>query len=1160
MTMSNSQRVGDALKLLSKGLAPFAERELRSTYGSEWAATVVELLDMEPYQAKKVSLDDVQFQLKVMWKLWQPVFGKVLGQSERTLVSELIDARNDWAHQKAFSTDDAYRALDTIQRLLTAVSADEADELEESKHELIEIRRAEYSRRKSKQTTAALFETAAAAGLQPWREVVQPHADVAGGRYQQAEFAADLHLVYQGGAASEYQDPAEFFRRTFITAGLHKLLTQAIERLNGSGGDPVVDLQTNFGGGKTHSLLALYHIAGGTPANELLGVEDLLKEAGVGALPQANRAVLVGTKIGPGTVHSKSDGTKVHTLWGELAWQLGGAEGYALVADADRTATNPGTALERLFKTYAPCLVLIDEWVAYARQLYGAEDLPAGTFDTHFTFAQALTEAATAVPDTLVVISIPASDSVRHGLSAGESALNDIEVGGEGGKVALERLRSVISRTEASWQPATAEEGFEIVRRRLFQPLDAQAAREREAIAKVFRAFYAQHKSEFPSECGEGAYERRMVNAYPIHPELFDRLYNDWSTLARFQRTRGVLRLMANVIHELWESGDQSPLIMPASVPLSSPLVSFELTRYLEEAWKPIIDTEIDGASSLPVRLDNENPSFGKIRACRRATRTVFLGSAATLRGPNKGIDDRRIKLGSLLPGESPALIGDALRRMSELSAHLYTETGRYWFDTQASVLQTARDRIAQVTEDQWQAELLKRLRGEQTARGDFAGVHVAPGSDGDVADEDRARLVILGPEHPHTSKTEGTAARAAAAQILERHGSGPRRYRNMVVFLAPDRTRLAELEAALRQYLAWASIENDKEMLGLTPHAERQAGSQRAAASEAASQRIPETYQWLLVPSQDKDAPEVVWQETKISGQGTLAERASRKMVNDGTLAAQYAGVLLRMELDRVPLWPAGSGFVNLKRVWDYFAQYLYLPRLKHSQVFLEAVRQGVNSLSWQVDTFAYAQAVDDDGRFLGLVTGHADTSIMLNDTSVLVRPDAALRQIEADAAAEREFTDRGGALFTPTGEQPPLGGDGLEGAELGAAGAAGRDVGFGVVGSGAGGFDGVGFGAAGSGGAGSSGGGPGGLAAKPKLARRFYGVVELDPTRLNKQVPEVVEHVVEHLTKLTGAKVRVKLEIDADVADGVPSKTVMDVTENARTLKFSDFGFEEE
>ena len=461
MTMSNSQRVGDALALLSRGLAPFIERELKSAYGDGWAPTVVDLLALDTYQAQKFSLDDVQFQLKVMWKLWNPLFAKVLGQSERTLVSELIDARNAWAHQETFTTDDAYRTLDSVQRLLTAVSAEEADQLEESKQELLRIRYEEYSRRKSKQVAATLFEEATPEGLKPWREVVRPHRDVAGGRYQQAEFAADLHQVYQGGAASEYQEPDEFFRRTFITQGLRKLLTQAIERLSGEGGDPVIDLQTNFGGGKTHSLLALYHIAGGTPAAELTGVDALLAEAGASSLPTANRAVLVGTKIGPGTIHAKPDGTEVRTLWGELAWQLGnccgeGPEAYALVADADRTATNPGTALETLFKRYGPCLVLIDEWVAYARQLYGADDLPAGTFDTHFTFAQALTEAATVVPGTLVVISIPASDSVRAGLSAGESALNDIEVGGEGGKAALERLRDVIGRKDSPWQPATA--------------------------------------------------------------------------------------------------------------------------------------------------------------------------------------------------------------------------------------------------------------------------------------------------------------------------------------------------------------------------------------------------------------------------------------------------------------------------------------------------------------------------------------------------------------------------------------------------------------------------------------------------------------------------------------------------------------------------------
>ena len=1150
MTVSNSQRVADALQVLSKGLAPFIERELRSAYGAAWAPQVVQELGLPPAYAKTASLDDVQFQLKVLWKLWQPVFGKVLGQSERSLVSELMDVRNAWAHQETFSTDDAYRALDSAQRLLTAVSAEEADQLEASKQDLLRIRYEEYSRRKSRQTTAALFETPTPAGLTPWREVVQPHADVQSGRYDQAEFAADLQQVYQGNAASEYQDPTEFFRRTFLTEGLRQLLTQAIERLSGTGGVPVVDLQTNFGGGKTHSLLALYHLFGGTPAAELPGVDELLtslKERGVSELPKANRAVLVGTRIGPGQVHVKPDGSEVHTLWGELAWQLGaavgdGAAGYAVVADADRSATSPGSALEDLFRRYSPCLVLIDEWVAYARLLYGKDDLPAGTFDAQLTFAQTLTEAAKAVPGTLVVISIPASEWAHAGKSAGESAFADTEVGGEGGRAVLERLRNVIGRMESPWRPASSEESFEIVRRRLFEPLTAEAARQRDAVARVFRDFYKKQASEFPQGCGEGDYERRIQAAYPIHPELFDRLYNDWSTLPRFQRTRGVLRLMAGVIHELWESGDKSPLIMPGTVPLHTQIVRDELTRYLEEAWKPIIDSDVDGLTSWSLKLDQENPNFGRLAACRRVARTVFLGSAPTVKSPNKGIDMRAIKLGAVLPGESPAVFGDALRHLGEHSTHLYVEAGRYWFDTQTSIIQTANDRAAAWDPDEVRAKLLEYVREQCKKRGEFAAVHVAPSSSAEVPDEDSVRLVVLGPEYPHNAKAgEASRARAAAAELLDTRGASPRQYRNMLAFLAPDETRLAELESAMRQYLAWDSIERDKETLNLTQFFVRQTAEKREAARQAVEQRLPETYVWLLTPEQQVGQGSQVdqsgqgtaggaqigpltWSITRVNGTGTLAERASAKMVRDETLITRYSGVLLRRELDRIPLWPADADHVGTRQLWEYFARYPYLPRLRDSQVLLEAIRDGVNSLAWQNDTFAYAAAWDETARrYQGLCAGHIDTSIVLDSNSVVVKPDAAARQLAADRAAEEAFRPQG-TIFTPPGEQPPLGEEGKVWQK-----------------------------------------GEGGITEEPappteKLTRRFFGTVQLDPARLNKQVPEIAELVVQHLTKLPSADVKVTLEIEADVPDGVPGKVVIDVTQNAGDLKFKEFGFEEE
>jgi hypothetical protein len=327
----------------------------------------------------------------------------------------------------------------------------------------------------------------------------------------------------------------------------------------------VIELQTNFGGGKTHSLLALYHLFSGAAAGELAGVEDILSAGKLSVPKKVHRAVLVGNKIQPSQPSVKKDGTRVNTLWGEIAWQLGeaaasGKAGYAMVANADRTSTNPGDALKELFNKYSPCLILIDEWIAYARQLYTNPSLPAGSFDTQFTFAQTLTEAARDARAAYLVISIPDSTN---------------EIGGEGGREALNRLRNAIGRVQEPWRPASAEESFEIVRRRLFQPVGGAAAARAgtagahaglEAVAEAFSQMYQGQPQEFPAECREAEYERRLKRAYPIHPELFDRLYNTWSTLGRFQRTRGVLRLM--VIYSLCSRDDRSLMIMPSSVPI----------------------------------------------------------------------------------------------------------------------------------------------------------------------------------------------------------------------------------------------------------------------------------------------------------------------------------------------------------------------------------------------------------------------------------------------------------------------------------------------------------------------------------------------------------------------------------------------------------------
>ena len=523
MAKTNHGRVGEALDLLNKGLQPFVERELEAVYKEKWQETVRQLIrrpgsagilhakeeEMRAGRPRSQEFNraakrprsqelnwDTHNLLTVMWDQWNAVFRNTLGHSERSMVSELRDIRNRWAHQTPFSSDDTYRALDSIGRLLTAVSAPEAKEVEKHKMALLRVRFDEQRRNEMRKIAVAPTEGSPQSGLKPWREIVTPHRDVASGKYQQAEFAADLWQVYLGEAASEYQHPTEFFRRTFITEGLQKLLCNGAQRIGGRGGDPVIELQTNFGGGKTHSMLALYHLFSGTTVSDLPGVDQVLKDAGSKVASKINRAIVVGTKISPGNPSKKNDGTVVNTIWGEIAWQLGGKKCYEMVRADDENATNPGDKMKELFNEFSPCLILIDEWMAYARQLHEGSVLPAGTFDTQFTFTQALSESAKAAKNTLLVVSIPSSDN---------------EIGGEWGQRALSRLKNAIGRVESSWRPASPDEGFEIVRRRLFEPLhDKNAFVARDTVARAFVDIYGTQHNEFPSEFREAEYERRI--------------------------------------------------------------------------------------------------------------------------------------------------------------------------------------------------------------------------------------------------------------------------------------------------------------------------------------------------------------------------------------------------------------------------------------------------------------------------------------------------------------------------------------------------------------------------------------------------------------------------------------------------------------------------
>lgn len=1094
MALTNNERVSRALSLLRSGLAPFVDRELNGAI----KRNKVDYGTLHKF-GKDPNLGDLPFSkwdvaalLNVMLSTWHDVFQDILGHTERTLVHELRTHRNAWAHQRSFSGDDVYRVLDSVARLLDSISASQSEEVHRLKRELLRTRYEQqfHSERRKVQRKLAVGHVTGI--VKPWRQIAVPHEDVSSGQYRQAEFAADLWQVYLGEGSNEYVDPVEFFSRTFLTESLDELLVSGLRRLSGRGGDPVVQLQTNFGGGKTHSMLALYHLFSGAEPGNLEGIASIMQKAGVSSVPKVRRVVLVGNKISPGNPSEKEDGTVVRTLWGELVWQLGGPSAFAHISKDDKNATNPGDVLRKLLNEFGPSLILIDEWVAYARQLHDHSDLPGGSFETQFTFAQALTESVKAAENCMLVVSLPASDTAI----SPHVEVDDIEVGGRRGHAALNRLRNVVGRIETSWRPANAQEGFEIVRRRLFRPFSEDQFTARDLTARQFAELYRNNPEDFPAECRERSYEIRLREAYPIHPEVFDRLYNDWSTIARFQRTRGVLRLMAAVIHHLWENGDQSPLILPASLAIDDRQVSSELTRYLPDNWTPTIAKDIDGPNSLPLAIDNKIANLGKYSACRRVARTIYLGSAPTARTKRQGIEAPRIRLGCVLPDEPQAVYGDALRRLASLATYLFQDGSRYWYDVRPTVAKLARDLAEQFKRDAElvDQELISHLKHSLRNQGGFSRIHAAPKSGHDVPDELETRLVVLGSEHVY-HKDPKSPAEQKALEILGSRGHAPRQFQNTLVFLAADQSRIHELQDAVRDHMAWSRILDGSDSYDLTKNQLVQARERKDSALVSIEERLLETFQWLLIPSQADPHSPIELTAARLRSRNELAVRASQYLQKEEYMVSIFAGTRLRMELDRVPLWRGDH--VEVSELAEYFARYPYLQRFQSPKVLLRAIADGLGLLLWQQESFAFADSwSDENSKYLGLRAGGQIKPAHEYLTGLLVKPSVAVGFLN----------------------QPPNG-DGDNGPEPN---------------------------------------GNGDPPPPPPSPKRFYGSVVIDPVRGISKADQVFKEVVTHLNALPGAEVTIEIEVTANFHGAVPSDTVRTVNENCRALGFKSQGFE--
>jgi hypothetical protein len=1108
MATSNRDRVGKMFELLAPALDDFIARSVAPQLpeGASWTGLVALKDKQKGIEGKDYQRLDPQVQLRMLTENiphnlkagWYP-FDDAIGRVGQGYSKELREARNEWAHNKSFTDDDAYRCLDTAERLLVAIGAPSiADEVKAIR---LGLRRLTADKDDRKVLKSAVV-TPESAGLRPWREVLAPHDDVATGNFQAAEFAADLYKVSAtGDAGKDYAEPVQFFARTYLTEGLRDLIDRAVRRLAGDlNASPVINLQTNFGGGKTHSMLALWHLASGTPLGDYpQDTQDMLAVTRFGELTGAVRRVaLVGNHISP-SGSLKPDGTQVNTIWGELAWQLGGKDAFATVATADAGRTPPGQALHALLSAYAPAVILIDEWVAYARSLVARDDLAGGTFDDQFTFAQSLTEAVKGTPGVLLAISIPASES---GDDAEPAAGNAEEVGGAHGLEALKRLQNVVRRVADQWRPASPNEAYHIVRQRLFTAPDADALASINATARGFVEMYHRYTDEFPREARDGSYEDRIKQTYPIHPELFDRLYEDWSSLERFQRTRGVLRLMNTVIHALWVGEDQSPLIMPASIPIGTAAVNSELTQYLQDSWKAVIDADVDGPNAEPVKIDAGKPLFGQRSLTRRLARTVFFGAAPTIGSAHKGLETQRVFLGTATPGDVPGNFHSALAALADRATYFYSAGGRYWYDLQANISRRAKDQAERLHPDEVYREIAERLAVQAKSRGAFAGVHICPEDAAEIPDTDEARLVILHPKLTHKRGVSDSSAIAFAKAATEHRGTANRTCRNMLVYLAGDKDRIAELDHSVREYLGWKDILAKEDDLNLTTSQRNQAIERKAKAGETSDARLLGAYQWALVPS----GQPIEIQPSKVdSGQTKwLAERVTRRLGNDGALTVQHAAPAIRHQLDTTAAKLWADGHMTVGVLWRLYAEYPYMPRLR-DRAALDAGLTGPQLL-WEEEGFALADGYDEStGKYRGLVLPTDSITASVTDATLIVWPERA----KAQRAAERPAD--------PAPDSPDPGPDSESSA-------------FPVPDP------------------------------TPPAKKRFFGSKRLQADRFATDFKKLADEVLGPLGATPGVTLNVTIEIEAVTPDGFDDAKVRTVSENASTLKFEQSGFEEQ
>jgi len=778
-------------------------------------------------------------------------------------------------------------------------------------------------------------------------DTCQPRSEVLRGELRDQQFAASLTRVLRRSADDVYGDPRIFFANTYPTSGLKTLMSEALGRLTGISptSAPVIRLETSFGGGKTHNLIGLYHLARGSV--DAASLAEFVPARLVPKQPIEKIAGVVGPDmdVASGVDHGQ---VRTFTLWGELAYQLGGKAGYEVVRNSDEQRTAPGTQVWEKLIGDDPALVMIDEIAYYLRVASGAKHQAGKSTLAEQTvaFLMSLIKFASESKRTVLVYTL-ADSADAFGKESDEL------------REAIAEARSISARQEHVLTPASENEISAIVTHRLFSCIDRQAAEE---TARRFSDYYArlmEQDVDLPQRAVRPEYRAEMVQDYPFHPELLTTLNRKTSTIPNFQKTRGVLRLLAQTIRRLWSTKPKDCfLICPHHLDLADDQIANDLTSRLDRPqFKQVIEADIasprTGSLSHAQEIDREWTQAGRPPYAQRVATTVFLHSL--VQTGQSGVDPADLRLAVLQPQDEAALVDKATQRLADHCWFFDYDGHRYRFKTEPSLRKIVDDEMGLVGKSKAKCELDERIK-KVWKKGIFTPVFF-PTEAGDVDDDAQApKLVVVHYDAAQVQSAQAATPPELVLKVFQHKGSQEqyRTYKNNLVFLVADEDQVDRMVEVAQRYLATQRITSDSDRMAQFNKEQKDKLKKMAEAAELELRvAITKAYRHLYYPSADapKRAGNLAHYLLQADEQGEVQKdqtevvlRALKTLekvltADDKPLNPQYV---------KAKAWPANAPAISTEELRRAFAQRLALKMLLNIEQLKRTIRDGVGKGVW--------------------------------------------------------------------------------------------------------------------------------------------------------------------------------------------------------------------